>query len=214
VAGLSGTGLLADDLYLIAHNDVTGRPLVHRRALGLGLAGALPAELVAAGAIAVEGERLAITGEDMARGELASLILNMVAGEHVAHPVRDWLVFFARTAMADVEGRLAGAGYVTRAGGRGWRRLGRWVLADADSAVVAVLRARAALDRARPVPGHGAVLAGLAAACGLGFRLAQYAPAAPCRRVEAAVAQLRPGLRDLIAQTQAAVDAALLSQRV
>jgi len=27
-AGLTGTGLVADDLYLLAHHDVTGKPLL------------------------------------------------------------------------------------------------------------------------------------------------------------------------------------------
>lgn len=48
VPGLRGTGYLADDLYLIAHHERTGRPLLSPRAAGLGLAGALLAELVLA----------------------------------------------------------------------------------------------------------------------------------------------------------------------
>src|SRR6266704_4142496 len=54
VARLSGTGRLADDLYLMAHDDRTGKPLLQPRAAGLGLAGALLAELVLAGRIEVE----------------------------------------------------------------------------------------------------------------------------------------------------------------
>src|SRR5258708_10794042 len=38
---LGGTGLLADDLWLLAHHEVTGRPLLHTRPLGLGLAAGL-----------------------------------------------------------------------------------------------------------------------------------------------------------------------------
>jgi transcriptional regulator with XRE-family HTH domain len=49
VAALTGTGRLADDLWLLAHHDVTGRPNLHARAAGLGLAGGLLAELVLAG---------------------------------------------------------------------------------------------------------------------------------------------------------------------
>jgi hypothetical protein len=46
VPGPGGTGRLADDLYLIAHHELTGRPHLAPRAVGLGLAGALLAELV------------------------------------------------------------------------------------------------------------------------------------------------------------------------
>ena len=49
--GLSGTGLVADDLYLLGHDDRSGKPLLQPRALGTGLAGALLAELMLAGCI-------------------------------------------------------------------------------------------------------------------------------------------------------------------
>ena len=51
VPALGGTGRLADDLYLIAHHELTGRPQLAPRAVGLGLAGALLGELVLAGAV-------------------------------------------------------------------------------------------------------------------------------------------------------------------
>ena len=47
-AGLSGTGLVADDLYLMAHDDRSGKPYLQPQALGIGLAGALLAELMLA----------------------------------------------------------------------------------------------------------------------------------------------------------------------
>ena len=57
------------------------------------------------------------------------------------------------------------------------------------------------------------LLAGLAAACGLGPRLLAVRAAGASAAADAA-ARLDPGLRELIAQTQAAVDSALLSHRV
>ena len=52
-AGLSGTGRLADDLYLMAHHEVTGKPFVQPRALGTGLAGGLLAELMLGASISL-----------------------------------------------------------------------------------------------------------------------------------------------------------------
>jgi hypothetical protein len=75
-----------------------------------------------------------------------------------------------------------------------------------------MLRVRSALDPARPVTGHAAALTGLAVACGLGFRLDQYQTQAG-RPVQDALAVLGPGLQELIAQTQTAVDSAVLSHR-
>jgi Golgi phosphoprotein 3 (GPP34) len=211
--GLSGTGLVADDLYLLAHHEVSGKPFLQPRALGLGLAGGLLAELMLLGVISIRQEGV-VAGRTPPEEGLARHVLSLLASERQSHPVRDWLLFMARTAAEDVARRLERSGYVTRAGGRGPLRAGRWVPVDADCAFAPLLRVRAALDPARPLPARGAALAGLATACGLGYRLAQYAPSKTGRSLEEAVWHLGPGLRELIAQTQAAVDSALLSHRV
>jgi hypothetical protein len=83
---------------------------------------------------------------------------------------------------------------------------------DADWAFSPLLRVRSALDPARPFTAREAVLAGLASACGLGFRLEQYLPP-PGRSLEEALGQLDPGVRELIAQTQAAIGSAVLAHR-
>jgi enolase len=70
------------------------------------------------------------------------------------------------------------------------------------------------LDPGRPPTAEGVVLVGLADACGLGYRLAEYAPAGVARSVDHVAAQLGPSLHDLVAQTRAAVDSALLAHRV
>lgn len=54
----------------------------------------------------------------------------------------------------------------------------------------------------------------MALACGLGSRVLPYGPADARSNVESSVRKLHPGLRELIACTQAAVDGVLLSQRV
>ncbi len=54
--GLSGTGLVADDLYLLAHDDRTGKALLPLRPLGTGLAGALLAELMLARLIGLRSD--------------------------------------------------------------------------------------------------------------------------------------------------------------
>lgn len=62
MARLTGTGLIADDLYLLAHDDVTGKPFLQARALGVGLAGGLLAELAIQDAIRVQADRIALLG--------------------------------------------------------------------------------------------------------------------------------------------------------
>jgi Golgi phosphoprotein 3 (GPP34) len=51
--GLGGTGLVADDLYLMGHHETSGKPLIQPRALSIGLAGGLLAELMLAGSIGI-----------------------------------------------------------------------------------------------------------------------------------------------------------------
>jgi len=136
-------------------------------------------------------------------------VLGQVLGEHAQRPARDWLAFPARTAVAR---RLACSGYLTCAR-RPWRGE-RWVPVDADCAFAPVARVKSVLDPSRPLNAQGAALAGLAVACGLGSRLALYLQPKARRRLDEAAGRLDPGLREVIAQTQAAVDGAPLSHRV
>jgi hypothetical protein len=213
VTGLGGTGRLADDLYLMAHHDRTGKPLLQPRAAGLGLAGGLLTELVLAGHIEVEDGEIAIADRNPPEDELAGLVLAVLLGQP-QHPARDWLAFLARTAAGHVPRRLEQAGYLTRAAGRTPWSGQRWVPVDPDCAFAPVARAQAALRPGRPPAAQGTALAGLAVACGLGSRLLPCGPPQARRHLDAALSQLDPGLHELIAQTQAAVDSALLSHRV
>jgi hypothetical protein len=211
---LDGTGRVGDDLWLLAHDDVTGKPYVQPRPLGLGLAGGLLAELALAGAVNVRGDDIAVLAVRRRPADaLLAQALGQIEGEPDAHPVGEWLAYLARTAPAEVAARLEASGYLAHDKGLlPWRN--RWVPTDRDSAFAPVLRVRAVLDAARPLTAEGVVLAGLADACGLGFRLAYYAPGRPARPLHRAIAQLPPGLQDLIAHTKAAVDSAVLAHRV
>jgi hypothetical protein len=85
-------------------------------------------------------------------------------------------LFVARTAERDVACRLERSGYLTWVAGRVPWRPQRLVPVDADWAFAPLVRIRSALDPGRSLPTHGALLTELAVACGLGFRVDQYAP--------------------------------------
>jgi len=213
VGGLGGTGLVADDLYLMAHDDRTGKPLLPPRPLGTGLAGALLAELMLALCIGLRSDTAVMIGRDVPRTAVGGhVLLKQIADEPSPLPVRTWLQFLGRTAVRDVALRLEEAGYLTSVRSRVPGRPGRMVPVNQDWAFAPMLRVRSALDLCREVTPHGAALTGLAVACGLGFRLNQYQTRAG-RSVEDAVAYLPPDLRQLIAQTQITVSAAVLSHR-
>ena len=211
--GLGGTGWLADDLYLMAHDERTGRLLLSARAAGLGLAGGVLAELVLAGCARVTGGQVVVTGAAAPGDGLAAGVLGVLAGERPPRPVGDWLAFWARTAPADVAGRLERAKYLVPLPARPWRAA-RWLPADPDCAFAPIVRVEAALSAARPADAQNVALAGLATACGLGSRLGLYLAPGARARIEAATAGLGPGLRELIGATQAAVGAALLAHRI
>ena len=211
-AGLAGTGLVADDLYLMAHHDLTGKPFLQPRPLGLGLAGGLLAELMLGGSIGLRHDGVVLAGRTWPGDDLTRRVRDQIAAESEPRPLTEWLAYLARIAAPDVAARLERAGYLTRV--RSWVpwRPGRLIPADPDWAFGPLLRVRSALDRSRPFDPREAILAGLAVACGLGYRLDQYtAPAG--RSLEEATGYLGLDLRELIAQTQAAVDSALLSHR-
>jgi Golgi phosphoprotein 3 (GPP34) len=211
--GLGGTGRVADDLYLIAHHEVTGRAHLQPRALGLGLAGALLCELILDGAISVAAATVTAAGPALPDDPLARDVAGRIAREGRAHLVRDWLAFLGRTCPGEIAARLARAGYLVPASGRGpWRA--RWVPADPDCAFAPVTRVKSALDASRPVLVTNVVLAGLAAACGLGPRLGLYLPPGSRARTDVMTRLLDPGLGEVITHTQAAVDAALLAHRI
>jgi len=214
VAQLSGTGRLADDLYLLAHHEITGKLHLQPRAAGLGLAGALLAELMLSGKIYFQADQIMVADRSPPGDGLARSVLGLLVSEPEQHAPRDWLLFLARTAAEDVALRLEQSGYLTRISSRRPWRGQRWIPVDADCAFAPFLRAKSALDSSKPVTAQNAALAGLAAACGLGRQMALYLPPKAHHRLQEAAQQLHPSLRDLITQTQAAVDSALLSHRV
>jgi hypothetical protein len=211
--GLGGTGRVADELYLIGHHEQTGRAHIQPRAAGLGLAGALLAELVLAGAIAVDAGTVMPAGPGQADDGLTAAVAGQIAGETPHRPVADWLAFLSRTAAGDVAARLAGAGYLAPARRRPWQAA-RFVPVDPDCAFAPVARLKAALHPDRPGNAQAITVAGLAAACGLGPRLALYLPAGSRARTDALVSLLTADLHEVITQTQAAVDAAVLAHRM
>ena len=114
-AGLSGTGLVADDLYLLAHDDRTGKPLLPPRPLGTGLAGALLTELMLTRCIGLRSDTAVVIGQDVPQTAVAGhVLLKLIADEPSPLAVRTWLGFLSQTAARDVALRLEQAGYLRR----------------------------------------------------------------------------------------------------
>jgi len=215
---LHGTGRLADEFFLTAHDDVSGKPRLADRLLGLGLAGALLGELamqdridLRAGAVSVV-ER---TGTASAPSEaLGARMFEYLRAEE--HPVRTWLAFFAQTARDDVAARLVDAGLVARHGRKRPWQAGGWTPTSANAAVLPAAQLVTRLVRGRPLSEQQTVLAGLLRATGLDQAVlweARHSAPDAVRHLGEAVAALKPPLAELIGQTQAAVGAAVASHR-
>lgn len=210
-ASLRGTGLVADDLYLLAHDDRTGKRRLGARPLGIGLAAALLTELMLEDVIGLQRGGVLVAHRRRSGDILGCKIQAQIGAERAPLTLRDWLQFFAEGAAKDVAGRLERAGYLERVRTRIPGRV-RSVPVDSSLAFAPMLRVRSALNPARPFDLHGAVLTGLADACGLDFHIAQYHEPG-LQNVAQIVEQLRPNLRLLVAEVQAAKDSAVLSQR-
>jgi Golgi phosphoprotein 3 (GPP34) len=208
--------LLADEFFLLAHDDASGKPRLHPRVVGIGLASALLGELVLFGRVRIQGPDLVVVDGRPVDDELTDRVLTVIAGRR-PRPVSTWLAALADTAPAEVAARLAADGVVNRVSSRWPGRGDRWVPADMSTAAWPAARLRMLLTHAEahaeapPVP--DVALAGLALSCGLSsYLLWDTGP-----EVRDHLGRLLSGLgpvRDLLAYTEAAVGDAVMSRRV
>lgn len=107
---------LADDLFLVALDEQTGRHIVHTRTLGVALAGALLSELVLPSCINVVGDRLkraAVPPPDALTHDIAETI---DAEPH--HQLATWIAFLATDATDRIADRLVRTRHITKVASR------------------------------------------------------------------------------------------------
>jgi hypothetical protein len=206
--------LLSDEFFLLAHDDSSGRPRLHHRAVGLGLAAGLLGELILLGRITADGGGVAVLDRQPPAEPTAHLVLDQLIVEPAQHPVRIWLAYLAESSTDAVGGRLERAGHVTRTASR---RLLRskvfYVPVDMSTAAMPTVRLRIALSREEQLTQQDALLGGLATATGLGPDLLRGCPPHAAKYLTWAMSMLPTPMRELLAETQAAVGNAVLSHR-
>lgn len=104
---------LADDLFLLALDDRTGRFRLEAGALGLGLGGAMLAELLIAGNIAISSERISVRPRTSPPDSLTHAVVELLAAEP-QHNLRTWVTFLARDAVEKTAERLVRDHYIRR----------------------------------------------------------------------------------------------------
>jgi len=102
--------LLADEFYLIAHEDRSGRSRLHPRATNLGLAACLLGELILTDRVRVFEGDLYVVSREPPRDALAHNVLDLLLAQPQHRELRTWMAFLAQDATERVGERLLRAG--------------------------------------------------------------------------------------------------------
>jgi hypothetical protein len=208
---------LADEFFLIAHRDYDGRPRLNSSALTLGIAGALLMELALHRKIRINPQslELIVANTDQPPPDAtAHAVLDQLVAEPEIMSISTWLQFLGRTAVQRVADRLIRNGVVRpQLTGPPWHRTVLHPPLDADEAILPAVRIRSVAGNREPVELSDALLTGLAAATGLDSFLLQDLNADGRQFLRDVIAQLPRPLMCLVAETKAAVGAAVLARR-
>lgn len=213
----NGPMLLADEFYLIAHDDQTGRPRLHGGAINHGLAAALLGELAAAGHITFSLGNLFVLDARPPSDWLQHLVLDRLVAESQHAATRTWLAYLAETAPEQVAQRLFQAGKVRPQQQR--RVLGLfgaatvYVPTDTNVAAWSWARLSTRLRKYEELNAFDLALAGICTSCRLDqFILdgAAYSVGAQLRRL---LQEAPEPMRDLLAGLDTAIGHAVLSHR-
>ncbi len=204
---------LADEFFLVGHDQYSGKPQVSDGALDTGLAGAVLGELVLAGRLTVGEETHVAVRDQRPYGEhVTDAALAEILKQREVHPVRAWVEYLRDHARTMVAPRLIQNGLVERVQARSMlKQTVRYPATDALRAASAQARLRYTVDHPAHLDEQTAVLGGLVLAAGLDFVLG----GGSARETRDALARmsglLRPDLQALIAGVESAVAQIALS---
>lgn len=205
---------LADEFFLLALDDRSGRPMLSPRVLGLGLAGGLLAELILDRKILVHEDRIVVSDRQPPADPLSQRILGHLAGEVTEYDVRTWLVYLARDAREQVAGRLRRAGHVRQEQVRRlWRTEVVYPPTDLNAAALPRARLVHSLSRRLPMPWTEVTLAGLAVATGLDSHLLYTADEVAGEYLRHLIEHLPSSVHALVWHVHAAVGDAVITGR-
>lgn len=204
--------LLADDFFFAAHDDLNGKCRLTERAIGLGLAGALLAELVLFRKITVHRGQAVVLDRRPPRDAVAHAVLDELVRERDPRDVRDWLRYLGRNAHELVAQRLVLAGHVRATQRRFRATVYRPV--DMNTAAWPITRLAQKLARQEQVALPDVVLAGLFRTTGIDRYVRTEAATEVGRYLDHLVAHLPPQLRVLVAETEATLGDAVLHHRM
>lgn len=211
----SGTGRLADDLFLIAHDDYSGKAAAAPRTLDPALAGALLGELLLDGRIAVANGQVFVADDRPRQEPVTDRLLDELVQRGDGHAVRAWVRFLAPRVRNQIGDRLVSAGWVRRERARrlNLRATVRWPGVDPNRVAVPRAVLTTILERANePMDTRTATLAALVRSGGV-LRVLSLVDRSATERIATSRRLLPPGLRDLLDGVDATIAASAVPAR-
>jgi Golgi phosphoprotein 3 (GPP34) len=204
---------LADELFLVGHDEYTGKPLISDNVLDTGLAGAVLGELVLSGRVHVGEDSVVIPYDQRPHGErVTDAALAEVLKQRDGHPVRSWVEYLRDHSRMMVAPRLMQKGLIERVQARVMlKQTIRYPAIDRMRAASPRARLRFLLDHPASLDEQSAVLGGLVRATAMEYVVGGGSPRDARDGLERMEMALRAELRTLIAGVDAAVAAIALS---
>ncbi|MEW2443170.1 GOLPH3/VPS74 family protein [Micromonospora marina] len=202
---------VADEFFLLALDERTGRFRLHRRATDLGLAAALLAELFFLGRITLHEGWPAVLDDRPCPDDLQQSVLGQMCAQPPS-PTRAWLGFLAVHARDAVAARLCQAGRISsRRSGLRWYRRTMYLPTDANTAAWPCARLSRELRTFQHLEPVDVALAGIALRTGLDRHLLDGASSAVHAHLAGLVDRARPPVYDLLTDVDVAVGESTLS---
>lgn len=109
---------LAEQFFLIGHDEFSGRAAVSNELVECGLVGALFAELIIDGRLGIKAGRVVVLDPEPTDGGLADRLVNTVDQQSTDHRVRTWAEQLGSDAYHIIAERLVATGTLRRERGR------------------------------------------------------------------------------------------------
>ncbi|MFV2021180.1 GPP34 family phosphoprotein [Micromonospora sp. LOL_023] len=203
---LPPAGRLADELFLIAHDDVTGKRRAPAGVVGRGLAAAMLADLAFVGAVTVAATGKVVTGT-AAPGAVdpwERTVLRWIDTDTL-HPPAAWIDRLAGHAYRSVADRLTVAGVVRpRRVRRWWRRETAYPPVDTNVAAWPWARLSMRVRRSIRLSVYDSALARLCLTTGLGGYVLGVDTSTARRQLRQLLTPVPPGVDELVRHLAAA----------
>ncbi|GAA3750523.1 GOLPH3/VPS74 family protein [Micromonospora maritima] len=207
---------LVDDLYFLAHDDATGRPLVSTGATAYGLAGAVLTELLIEQKIVVDAERQVAptTKPTPPTGALAHLYFDAIRNQE-QHDLRTWLTYLSQSVYDKAIDRLVTSGELREESGNGLlRRAVRFRPTDMMRATKPWITLLHHAKNRQTLDLYHLALGGLADMTGVLDTVLRTAEHSDIAHLRAQLPYLWHPVRDVIEEARSAIGAAVLSHRM